>query len=236
MPVHDRGILTSDWTANHTPRTRRSAGSQSPARDLLARAGIRSGCRILDLGARLYDREMFPHELQEFRVLGLDEDATGDIPPRLWPVGHTASFRFTVPNVSEVELPGESFDAVVAVDWWPSTPLGAAVSHWRRLLEPERGVAVVVGTDVRTPESRSGALREWTDELTAAGFRLETARDEQDMSERYAGLVDDVRSASDRLRKVIGASSAASYLTHVELLDRAARYGLTHRFEIVARL
>lgn len=57
-----------------------ATGGQNPIRAMLARAGIRSGDRILDLGAQLYDREMSSQDLAEFRVLGLQEDAGSAVP------------------------------------------------------------------------------------------------------------------------------------------------------------
>lgn len=239
MTADNRGIRTAaDRERSRVPQARppRQWAPMGQVRDLLARAGLRPGHRILDLGAQLYDRELSAQDLLKFRVLGLNEDVTGQIAPQLWPVDDTASFRFTVRDVNELELPGASFDAVVAIDWWPSTSLAAAASRWRRLVEPEGGAVIVVGTDIRTAASPRGTSRKLIDELTAVGFRLETARDTRTAPEQYAELVDHVRLASERLRKVIGTPFADSYLTHAELLDRAARDGLTHRFQIVARL
>jgi hypothetical protein len=214
-----------------------STGRQNPIRAMLARAGIRSGDRILDLGAQLYDREMSSQDLAEFRVLGLQEDASSAVPPQLRPVDKAASLKFIVRNISDVALPRASFDAVVAVDWWPSAPLADMVATWRHVLEPDGGVAVVAGTEVPTGKTLvSGPARQWQDELSAAGFRLEEATDVSAAPERYARLADDLRQVSEPLRHELGASVAKSYVGHVEQLDRVARRGLVRRYGIVARL
>jgi hypothetical protein len=209
----------------------------SPVRALLARAGIRPGHRILDVGALLYDHEMSPQELREFQVFGLDEDVAAADVPRLRPVRETTSFRLTVRNIQDVHLLGASFDAVVALDWWPSIPLTEVVVDWRRILNPAGGVAVVAGTDVSTGDGTlRGASRQWCVELDAAGFRLETMTDEVAVPEQYRVLTDGLRRVSEPLRRALGSPVADSYTKHVEQLDRVARRGWVRRFEIVARL
>ncbi len=135
------------------------------------------------------------------------------------------------------DLPDASFDAVVALDWWPATTLAVAVRRWRRLLAADVGVVVLAGTDipaVHVPGQQASRL--WIEELASAGFTIGTAALTPTGPGHYSALADSARRVSGPLRAVLGAGLAESYLAHVELLDRATRDGSTHRFEIIARL
>lgn len=138
---------------------------------------------------------------------------------------------------ADLDLPDASFDAVVALDWWPATALAVAVRRWRRLLAADVGVVILAGTDipaVHVPGQQASRL--WIDELTSAGFTIGTAAITPTGPGHYSALADSARRVSGPLRAVLGAELAESYLAHVELLDRATRDGSTHRFEIIARL
>ncbi len=140
-------------------------------------------------------------------------------------------------NVDDLDLPDASFDAVVALDWWPATTLAVAVRRWRRLLVADVGVVILAGTDIPAVQvSVQQASRLWIDELTSAGFTIDTAAITPTEPRHYSALADNARRVSEPLRAVLGAELAESYLAHVELLDRATRDGSTHRFEIIARL
>jgi hypothetical protein len=212
--------------------------SSNPTRRLLDRAGLRSGHRILDLGARLYDHEMSQSELEEFHVLGLREDASVTVGRQLRSVcDGAASVRCTVNSIDDLDLPDASFDAVVALDWWPATTLPVVVRRWRHLLAPGVGAVILAGTDIPAMHnSHHQASQLWIDELTSAGFTVEIATNTPTEPRHYAALAVNARSVSDPLRAVLGDGPARSYLAHVELLSQATQEGPTHRFEIIASL
>lgn len=177
-----------------------------PIRQLLDRAGLRAGHRILDFGAVLYDHVMSEPELEEFQVLGLLEDPALTVGRQLRPVGGAKSFRCTVSNIDDFELPDASFDAVVALDWWPTTTLAVTVRRWRRILAPDVGVVILVGTDIPAmPDSHWRASELWMDELTSAGFTVDAAAHTLTAPGHYAALAADARHMSDPLGEMLGA-------------------------------
>jgi hypothetical protein len=152
-------------------------------------------------------------------------------------VGGTKSFRCEVSSIDDIDLPDASFDAVVALDWWPATTLPVAVRRWRQLLAPDAGVVILAGTDIpAVHNSHQQASQLWINELTSAGFMVETATNTPTEPRHYAALADNARHVSDPLRNALGDGLAESYLAHVELLSRATQEGATHRFEIIASL
>ncbi|MGH3854742.1 MAG: hypothetical protein ACRDR6_14860 [Pseudonocardiaceae bacterium] len=81
-------------------------------------------------------------------------------------------------------------------------------------------------------DSHRQASRQWIDELTSAGFTIDTATVTSTEPRRCAVFAQNVQRVSEPL----GAELADSYLAHVELLDHATHEGSTRRFEIIAKL
>ncbi|MFJ5223285.1 hypothetical protein [Streptomyces sp. NPDC088400] len=156
-------------------------------------------------------------------------------------------------------ISGPRFDALVALDCWPSVSVPAALRAWRRLIEAGRGVIVVAGTDTGTdtgtgagadartaPEPGMGAgaaakaearraSQQWADELREGGFEIELIAKSPVTSHHYEALAQSARGARAALRAVLGAGPANSYLTHVERLEDSVRLSRSERFEIIAR-
>lgn len=158
-------------------------------------------------------------------------------------------------------ISGPRFDALVALDCWPSVSVPAALRAWRRLIAAGQGVIVVAGTDTGTdtgtgtgadvwtgpgPESGAGAgvaakaearraSQQWADELREGGFEIELIAKSPVTSHHYEALAQSARGARAALRAVLGAGPANSYLTHVERLEDSVRLSRSERFEIIAR-
>lgn len=156
-------------------------------------------------------------------------------------------------------LSGPRFDALVALDCWPSISVPAALRAWRRLITAGRGVIVVAGTDTGTgtgpgvdaptgPGAEPGkgagvaakaegrrASQQWADELSEGGFEIELIARSPVTSHHYEALAQSARGARAALRAVLGAGPANSYLTHVERLEDSVRLSRSERFEIIAR-
>ncbi|MFD6082216.1 class I SAM-dependent methyltransferase [Streptomyces chartreusis] len=230
-PVNQDSIEPRD--ASHRkrpPDTEATDTETTETRRILARAGVRSGQRILDIGALLRQRGMTDLETKEFQVVGVREVAGTAARPH--PVPVAPDLDFTVAHLDELDLPVASFDVVVALDFWPSTPLAVAARGWRRVLEPEEGTVIVTGTDLPGVHRAS---RQWTSALTAAGFTVEAVAKAPADSRHYAALASAVRLGGERLRAALGPGTAESYAAHVQRLHGSTRHESAECFEIVAR-
>lgn len=176
---------------------------------------------------------MTHQESKEFQVVGVREGMGSAGPQRPQPVPAAADLDFTVGHLDELDLPAASFDVVVALDFWPSTPLPVAVRDWRRVLEPETGIAIVTGTDL---PGGHRASRQWTSALTAVSFTIETVAKAPADSGHYAALAGMARLGGERLRAALGPGMADSYLAHVQRLHGTTQQASAECFEIVAHV
>jgi SAM-dependent methyltransferase len=207
------------------------------AREMLSRAGLTGGQRILDVGAHLHGQQDGSRELEDFRVVGVEEHGRSLGAGELRAVDTSASVRLTVEDVDDLELPDAGFDAVLAVDRWPVHPVDVVLKRWRRLLDPRGGVVIVTGTDVHEEESVAlpTASSQWINGFETTGFDTELVLDLPLSEHRYRDLAVSATKAAPLLRKTVGAGPTSSYLVHVEQLVGKLLRGRMNRFAIVAR-
>lgn len=212
-------------------------GRVKSIRQLLARAGLRPGHRILDLGELLTHYAIRDRELQSFQIVGPREEPAYVGERRTRPASAVNNGEFSGGDADDPDALDASYDAVAALDWWPVTTLAVAVRRWRCLLDRGAGVAIVTGTDIQGMPGLGGQVSEqWINELTSAGFTIDSATRTPTAPRRYTALAVGARRIAAPLRESMGTTLAESYLEHVDRLDRATLHGPSHRFEIIARV
>ncbi len=209
-------------------------------RQLLKRAGLQSGHRVLYLSDPPSNCPAHREQLGDFHVVESWEgpaQGTGRRFRLATGTGRPGSHGPTLNDIDTVEPPEASFDGIVALNWWPVTSPTVAARRWRRLLTPDTGVMIVTGTDIQQVHSPGrGFARQWIQELTSAGFRVDNITETPADPHRYTALADDARRVAGLLGSALGPELAQSYVAHIDLLDRTTTVGSTYRFEIIARV